>query len=145
LGAPLILLMHACPYCQAPLDGAGTGGKVTIDFGVKRTERRATEHLCKACGKKFTVVRGRGEEVLMSAKAQERTLSALRKERSRNASLAAKARTLGEDRRSASAALKRAKEGAYLKSLEYRLAELQRQVEYLKGEKARLQELLALV
>ena len=119
-------------------------GTLTSDFGGKRTKRSAIEHLCKTCGRKFTIVRGKREEVLISSKLQERSLLALSKEIAKNASLKEKVRVLSEERRSAKTSLKRAKEGTYLRSLQSRLSELQGQVEFLKGEKAKLQKLLAL-
>lgn len=136
--------MRGCPYCGTPIKDEGTKGTMTSEFGGKMSKKKAMGFLCERCGRSFATIRGRGEEVVISTRIQEKMRMDLDKEKALNATLKKKVTALVAELRSSDVALKRVKETAYIRSLQIRLHELQPQVEYLRREKARLERELAL-
>ncbi len=137
--------MRSCPYCGAVVESAPSAGTASIEEGGKVATRAMEHYACQACGRKFGVIKGRTESVLIPAKVVEEMRTRLERALANNESLRKKASQLANETRSLKASLKTARETAYSKSLRSRMTELERHVESLRKEKGRLEEQLALM
>jgi len=137
--------MRPCPYCGAAIESAPGAGKASVEEGGKVVTKAMEHYTCQACGRKFGVVKGRAESVLIPAKAVDEMRARLERALATNESLRKKASQLASETRSLRASLKTARETAYSRSLQSRMTELERHVESLRKEKGRLEEQLALM
>jgi predicted RNase H-like nuclease (RuvC/YqgF family) len=135
--------MRSCPYCGVVIESAPSAGTASIEESGKVATKAIEHYTCQACGRKFGVIGGRTESLLISAKAVEEIRVRLGRALAANESLRKKASQLASETRSLKASLKTARETAYSKSLQGRMTELERHVESLKKEKGRLEEQLA--
>ncbi|MGA2663674.1 MAG: hypothetical protein ABSF83_01845 [Nitrososphaerales archaeon] len=137
--------MRPCPYCGAAVESAPGAGTASIEEGGKVVTKAMEHYSCQACGRRFGVIKGRTESLLVPAKAVDEMRVRLGRALAANESLRKKAAQLASETRSLKASLKTARETAYARSLQSRMTELERHVESLRKEKGRLEEQLALM